>query len=223
MKLIASLAVALSVLAVGSARAQQVTNGVTLSFLFIPQGPTNSVDGTNTFYAPAKTLSYNSPRFLEELSNVLHAQQGVNLTSAAKLVLLTGGNQPPLFAVVDGTNFYSLAHIMMLNFPLQTAVTTGTQNAGTRLAFPAIKAITMVQVVYNDSPILGSDAGLAFILQGIQSSSTTDTVPAAGTEVYTETFSARLSNLAGEVTQSNVSFYATGTMSASGKGTLVLH
>lgn len=217
-RLIAALAACM--IAVTGARAQFVTNSVTLNILFIPQGPINAVDGTNNFYAPAKTSSHNAAWFLQEIGVALHAKEGATLSSAAKLVLLTSPKQSPLFAVIDGANFYGLTNIMELIMPLQTTVVSGTQNSDTGLASPSLKTVEMVQLGYNDVSILG-DIGCQFILQGLITSSVTDTAPAAGTGIYTETVSAKLIDLAGGITQSNNIFYAMGTMSYSGRGELV--
>lgn len=221
-RLIATLAAAaLCVFIATPARAQLVTNSVKLNILFIPQGPTATVDGTNTLYPPVKTSSHNADWFLQEIGAALHARQGANLSSEAKLVILTGANQTPLFAVIDGSNFYGLTNMMQLFMPLLTTVRSGTQNGGTDLAFPKLKTVQMEQLVYNDVSILGDD-GLQFILQGIETISVSDTAPAADTGAYSETISAKIINLTGGVTQSNAIFYATGMMSFSGKGTLVL-
>jgi hypothetical protein len=220
-KLVAAWAVlALCVFGVAAARAQLVTNSVTLNILFIPQGPTNIVDGTNSFFVPEKSTSHNAAWFLEEIGTALHASQGATLSSAAKLVLLTGGNKGPLFAVIDGTNFYGLTNLMGLILPLPTTVVSGMQNGDTGLAFPRLKNVKMAQIGFNDVSILGGN-GLQFILQGLLTSTVTDTAPAAGTGIYTESVSGNIIDLVGNVTQSNNLFYATGTVSYSGKGTLV--
>ncbi len=139
-RLIATLAAAaLCVFIATPARAQLVTNSVKLNILFIPQGPTATVDGTNTLYPPVKTSSHNADWFLQEIGAALHARQGANLSSEAKLVILTGANQTPLFAVIDGSNFYGLTNMMQLFMPLLTTVRSGTQNGGTDLAFPKLK------------------------------------------------------------------------------------
>ncbi len=220
-KFLAAFAViAFSVFGVAGARAQLVTNSVTLNILFIPQGPTNVVDGTNNFYVPAKSSSHNAAWFLREIGTALHASQGANLSSDAKLVLLTGSKQGPLFAIIDGTNFYGLTNIMGLLLPLRTTVLSGTQNGGTGLSFPNLKTVEMAQIGFNDVSILG-DSGLQFILQGLITTKVTDTAPAAGTGIYAEAVKGQVFNLAGGITQSNNIFYATGTMSFSGKGNLV--
>lgn len=218
LKLIASLAVV--AFSVFGARAQLVTNSVTLNILFIPQGPTNVVDGTNNFYAPEKTSSHNAAWFVHEIGTALHAEQGANLSSAAKLVLLTGGKQSPLFAIVDGTNFYALTNIMGLLLPLRTTVLSGTQNGGTELSFPSLRTVEMAQIGFNDVSILGDD-GVQFIIQGLITTTVRDTAPAAGTGIYSETVKGEVIDLVGSITQSNNNFYATGTMSFSGKGNLV--
>jgi hypothetical protein len=221
MKLASSFAAmaiaALCVFGVAGARAQLVTNSVTLNIVFIPQGPTNIVDGTNSLFVPAKTVSHNAAWFLEEIGAALHVSQGANLTSDAKLVLLTGGKTGPLFAVIDGTNFYGLTNIMALLLPVPETVVSGTKNGDTQLAFPRLKTVQLVQLGYHDVAILG-DSGLQFFLQGLMTTTITDTAPAAGSGIYSETVSGRVINLANSV---NNQFYATGTMSFSGKGNLV--
>jgi hypothetical protein len=220
-KFIASVAVILlSMFGVAGARAQLVTNSVTINILFIPQGPTNIVDGTNNFYAPAKTSSHNAAWFVHEIGTALHAEQGANLSSAAKLVLLTGSKQGPLFAIIDGTNFYGLTNIMGLLLPLRTTVVSGIQNGNTDLSFPSLRTVEMAQIGFNDVSILG-DNGLQFILQGLITTKVTDTQPAAATGNYTESVSGEVIDLVGGITQSNNIFYATGKMSFSGKGNLV--
>jgi hypothetical protein len=78
----------------------------------------------------------------------------------------------------------------------------------------------MAQIGFNDVSILG-DSGLQFNLQGLLTSTVTDTAPAAGTGIYTETVTGKVIDLVGNVTQSNSLFYATGTVSFSGKGNLL--
>lgn len=220
-KFIAALAViAFAVFGVAGARAQLVTNSVTLNILFIPQGPTNIVDGTNNLYVAAKTSSHNAAWFVQEIGTALHAEQGANLSTAAKLVLLTGGKQGPLFAIIDGTNFYALTNIMGLILPLRTTVVSGTENGETGLGLPSFKTVEMAQIGFNDVSILG-DSGVQFILQGLITTTVHDTAPAAGTGIYTETVKGEVIDLVGGITQSNSIFYATGTMSFSGKGNLM--
>ena len=224
MKLASSFAAmaiaALCVFSVTDVRAQLVTNSVTLNIVFIPQGPTNIVDGTNNLFVPAKTISHNAAWFLGEIGTALHASQGANLTSDANLVLLTGLKTGPLFAVIDGTNFYGLTNMMGLILPLRETVVSGTQNSATGLAFPKLKTVEMAQIGFNDVSVFGGD-GLQFIIQGLITTTVSDTAPAAGTGIYTESVSGRVIDLVGNITQSNSLFYGTGTMSFSGKGNLV--
>ena len=219
-KLIASLAVGLCVFTAVAARAQQVTNTVNINILLIPQGPTQTVDGTNTLYVPEKSSSLNTAGFVHEIGRALNTEKGVTLTSAAKLVLLTGGGRPSLFAIVDGTNFYAITNIMTLTAPFTTTFTSGTQNGGTELAFPTMKTVQIAQLNYSDVSIVGGD-GLQFILQGLEISSTADTAPVTGSGVYSETVNVKVTDLLGEIALSDTLYFASGSMSYSGKGNLV--
>lgn len=215
------MAVALCAMAVTSAHAQWVTNSVKIDILLIPQGATNTVDDTNTLWVPEKSTSLNTAGFVHEIGRALATNKGVELTSAAKLVMLTDGNKAPLFAVVDGGNFYGLTNMMVLTPVFDTTFRAGTQNGGTGLAFPTMKTVQMEQLSFSDVSIVGG-SGLQFVLQGLEIDSTTDTVPDSETGAYTETSRGTVTDIFGQIAWQEALYFGSGSMSFSGKGALVL-
>ncbi len=98
-------------------------------------------------------------------------------------------------------------------------VQSGVQNGDTDLAFRTLKQMIPVEVDFNDIGLHASD--LQFSLRGLASGTTTDTVPSTN-GVYTETFSAKITDMTGGGTKGGTNFVATGSVSASGKGELSL-
>lgn len=215
------MAAALWAFTITSAHAQWVTNAVNINILLIPQGATNTVDGTNTLYVPEKSSSLNTAGFVHEIGRALSTNQGVELSSSAKLVLLTDGSKAPLFAVIDGTNFFGLTNMMELTPVFLTTFRAGTQNGGTGLAFPTLKTVQIEQLAFSDISLVGG-SGMQFVLQGLEIKSITDSVPASGTGVYTETTRGTVSDLFGQLALQEALYFASGSMTFSGKGTLVL-
>lgn len=225
--LITSIAVAVCAFAMSSAHAQTTTNIVAFSATSIGQGTNGPSHGTNTFFAPGKTSKATTTLLLEEIGRVIHAESNVTLTVNAKLVLLAGHGGA--FAVIDGANFYPIDNIMGVTKPsvndtnyLGVKVKSGIQNGTTGLAFPSMKETQLLEVLYNDTSVITDGTGLVFTLQGVASSSTVDSVPTAG-GVYTETFSAKISNMTGDGMNGTNQFVVTSaTLSATGKSTLGL-
>lgn len=215
------MAAALWAIGITNAHAQWVTNSVNINILLIPQGATNTVDVTNTLYVPEKSISLNTAGFLREIGRALATNKGVELSRAAKLVLLTDGNEAPLFAVVDGANFYGLTNTMMLIPLFTTTFRAGTQNGGTGLAFPTMKTVQMAQLAYSDTSIVGG-SGLQFVLQGLEIKSITDKTPESGTGTYSETSRGTVTDLFGQIALQEALYFGSGSMSFSGEGVLVL-
>lgn len=232
-KLIVSLA-ALCAFAVCNGRAQ-ITNTFTFSATITQQGLTNTVDSTNTLYPVPKTSSHGltgPTGLLSEIGRALDVElnhQDTNLLSkAAKLVLISNNTGSPEFDVSDGANFYRLTNIMTIITDISTnRVRSGTQNGGpagsggTGLAFPQLKDLQVVGLNYDDTSIITDGSGLQFTIQGIASTTTKDTAPVSGT--YTETFSAKVSNMTGSGFSGGEPFIVTtATLGASGTGTLTV-
>lgn len=213
-KLILSLATAVCAFATCATRAQ--TNPVTFSVTMTLQGPSTTVQGTNTSYAAAKATPFSSAALIAELGLVTHN----SFSKTAKLEIVTTGNGPE-FGVGDGADLVLIStNIMSLNPVDSTSVISGVLNGGTGLSFPTTKALTILELDYNDIGLGGKD--IAFSMRGLFSGTSTDTVPSPTTGDYTETSSAKISSMTGDGTEGGTNFVATGSLSASGKASLSL-
>lgn len=215
-KLIVSLAIAVCVFAVSGARAQ--TNPVTFTATMTLQGPSTLTDGgTNTSYAAAKPTPYSTANLIAELGLATSNE----FSKKAKLELIGTGGGSPEFAVSDGTNFDVIStNIISLSQIDSTFVISGTQDNNTGLSVPTSKGLAILELDFNDIGLGGSD--LAFSMRGLFSATTMDTVPSTTTGDYTETSSAKISSMTGDGTQGGTNFVVTGSMSTSGKASLVL-
>lgn len=219
LRIIGSMAVAVCALAVCNARAISgigaFTNFVTLTITGQGQDTpptTNTVNNTITFAKPQKA-TLNTALILNELGGVTI---GTNFSKAAKLVYIEGGSGPTGFAVIDGPNFYSVSNIMSLTTDISTnRVKSGTQSETNGLASKTLGDMSIVELDYDDTVVGGS---ITFNLRGIATTTTTDTVPVAN--VYTETFSAKLTGTGSGY--SIGSFVLTGTATFSGSGKLTV-
>lgn len=210
-KLIGSLAAAVCVFAACSARAQ--TNPFTFSVTMTFQGPSSTVQGTNTSYAAERPTPFSSANLIAELGLVTTN----DFSRKAKLELI-GTDSAPEFAVSDGTNFVIIpTSIIGLNQIDSKFIISGVQNGGTGLSFPTTKGFAILELDFNDVGLGGTD--LAFSMRGLFSGTSTDTVPSA-TGDYTETASAKISDMTGDGSQGGTNFVAIGSMSASGKSSL---
>lgn len=230
-KIIVSLGAAVCAFAVCNAHAQ-ITNTFTFSATITQQGLTNTVDGTNTLYPVPKTSTHGMTGptgLLSEIARAVSIENGSDtniLSKAAKLVLISNNTGSPEFDVIDGANFYRLTNIMTIITDISTnRVRSGTQNGGpagsggTGLAFPQLKDLQVVGLNYDDTSIVAD--GLQFRIQGIASTTTKDSAPVSGT--YTETFSAKVSNMTGSGFSGGEPFIVTtATLGASGTGTLTV-
>lgn len=215
-KLIVSLATAVCALAACGARAQ--TNPVTFSATMTLQGPSTLTDGgTNTSYAAAKATPYSAADLIAELG----LATGNEFSKKAKLELIGTGNSPE-FAVSDDDNFVVIStNIISLNQIDSTFVISGTQNNNTGLSASTSKGLAILELDFNDIGV-GNGNNLQFSMRGLFSATTMDTVPSPTTGDYTETTSAKVSSMTGDGTLGGTNLVVTGSMSSSGKASLVL-
>ncbi|HLX70765.1 MAG TPA: hypothetical protein VKV04_14145 [Verrucomicrobiae bacterium] len=206
-RLLISVAVAVCAFAINVQA--QTTNTVTFKATLTIQGPETTVQGTNNSFAVEKPTGLSTAELIGELGTATSHQ----FSKAAKLVLVDGE-----FAVIDGITNVDVSGIMTLT-PGTNFVQSGVQNGDTDLAFRTLKQMIPVEVDFNDIGLHASD--LQFSLRGLASGTTTDTVPSTN-GVYTETFSAKITDMTGGGTKGGTNFVATGSVSASGKGELSL-
>jgi hypothetical protein len=215
--LITSIAAAVCVLAVSSARAQSaVTNSATLSFLqYLEANPTTN--GSTITYKVVKEPHTSAQLIQDELAPLITNITHVAISSAAKLVLLTGNNGAT-FGIVDGANFYDLSTngygVMTFDFPGGNNVKV---KSGTESDITTQKNTTQTQVIKITFDDTGIGGGLTFSLQGVATITETATAVVSGT--YTDTVKAK-ATLAGNGYQSGFPFVVTSTMSISGSGKL---
>lgn len=184
------------------------------------QGQITTVQGTNTSFALERPTALTTAEIISELGTVTGH---TNLTKSAKLVIID--SESASFAIVDGTTFVAIdPSIMSLSLPSTNSVQSGVQNGGpdgmggTGLAFRTLKQLVIIEVDFNDIGLGGKD--LQFSMRGLATGTTSDTVPTAAGD-YTETFSAKISDMTGDGTEGGTPF-ATGSLSASGKADLSL-
>ena len=196
----------------------QTTNDFTFSAQIHEQGTNTIVNVTNTVYATPTVVMQNNAQLLEELGQAVNPTNG--FTAAAKLVLITVSNGTPIFAVIDGMNFYSsVSNIMTITTPPGGTLESGTMNIVTGLASPTIKDLEFVELSYDDTGTALGTNGLKFDYTGLASASTTDTAP-AGNGSYTETFKATANDLVGDGSVAGRPFVGTAKVTVSGSGTI---
>lgn len=220
-KLIVSLAAAACAFAVCNAHAQ-LTNNVTFSLTMTTNAP-GVTNGDKTTYT-TKSSSLNNASLLQEIGKALNVDTNITgtnitLTSAAKLVLVTG--QGADFGVIDGTNAYPLTSIMTINSTNQ-GVESGTVSTNANGLPRSTRQTMLIVLNYDDTSILtNAGEGLQFSLTGLVNVSTTDS-GLTTTDTYTEQQSAKFAG-AGEGQKGGTNgtpFICTGTVMVTGKGEL---
>ena len=179
------------------------------------QGATTD-DGTNTVAAPPKVKHHNTADLLKVLAQDKNAQSNWpsnSFPAGAKLAVGDGG-----FFVAQGTNI--LVDVSdILNFTNGVngvEVVSGKRADATDVSKPTTKRLQIGRITFDDTGITGG-AGLKFYLQGLLSDSKTDSAVSTS-NTYTETQTGRLTNGAGEGTDSDGDFVCTGTVTATGHG-----
>jgi len=216
-----TLAAVISSFGIASSQAQNATtNSVVFNALTFTQSSTTNDNGTTTTIGPivkAPHTTVGANGLLHEIGRAVSPVNG--LTTAAKLVLIAPQNGQPIFAVIDGVNFYDLSdsgfNIMSLSFPGNNRIKTGIQSDTT-----VQKSTTEMQLItlnYDDTGLV--DGGLQFSLTGIGTVVQADTAPVNG--AYVETLKAKITSMTGEGS-SDGPFVATGSVTISGKGNLTV-
>ena len=133
-----------------------------------------------------------------------------------KTTLALAGNS---FVVLNGTNILlNVSDIMSLQYG-EPQVTSGKRNLVTGLASTSAGISHLANIAFDDTFISGGN-DLHFYLYGVLSSTITDTVPSNA--VYTETLKINNATIVGDGYSQGIPFTCTGTISASGKGSLNL-
>ena len=206
-----------------SSRAQ-VTNSVVFHAVSINQGFTTN-NGTVTTFAPPKTEAANNAKLLGEIGKAMNVNGTGSFTAAAKLVLITAnGGGTPIFAVIDGANFYDLSsnpggsNIMNISIPLEIQVTSGTESDST-VQEKKTQRIPLT-IIYDDTPDTGAGnvGNLMFNISGIVTVSETRTAPV--NNVYTDTLKGKISMSGGGSSGGNP-FVATATFVFGGSAKLL--
>lgn len=214
-KVMTSIAAGVCVLAACSARAQ-VTNRVVFHAVTVNQG-SKTDNGTNTTYGHPKTMGANTAALLHEIGQAIVGTNG--FTAAAELVLITVTNGTPIFAVIDGANFYDLSgngfDVMNIN-SLGVQVKTGTQSDASSAPEKIAQSIA-ISIVYDDTPDNGNNGNLIFTLNGLVNVSETRTTPVGG--FFTDTLKGKFSGSGGGTSGGNP-FVATGGFVFSGSDKL---
>jgi hypothetical protein len=176
---------------------------------------TNYDNGTNTIAAPPKVKSLNTAELLRTLAqdeNAAGRWPSNSFPSTAKLAV---GN-PEGFRVINGTNILLEVSDIMSFSGGDNDIRSGKENDSTGLANPTTKSLRLGKITFDDTFIEGG-VGLKFFIQGLLSTSETDTVPSGG--VYTQTKTGRLMNGTGEgIDSDGNAFVLTGTVTVAGHG-----
>lgn len=214
-KFLISVAAAVCAFAICDTDAQ-TTNVVTFKTTMTSQGAVvTNFQGTNISFAVQKPKGFDTADLIHELEL---STSNTNLSKATKLEIINGDS--PAFALADGTNVILIdPRIISLNLPSTNSVQSGVQNGDTFLSFRTLKQLVIIELDLNDVGLGASD--LNFSMRGLASGTTSDTIPSTN-GVYTETFSAKISDMTGSGTEGPTPFVITGSLSASGKGVLSL-
>ena len=219
-------ALALLTLAAGSLQAQ-VTNVITLSLSVSVQGNSTDVNGVTIAAAPIKhtVATKDILGFLAQAENAEgNYLAGTTFPTGAKLVVISSSNNNnPVFQVLAANNSFLVDVsdiITSADGTFGNDIYSGKQNDTTLLAATSETDLHILTMQYDDTWIMGSQ-DVKFYVTGLMTSTTTDTVPNATTSVYTESQSHKLASGTGEGTYQGQPFVLTGTMSATGKATLI--
>ena len=219
-----AVAIALLFLAVAVGNLQaEVTNTITIAITGLAQNAPTTNNGIITAAAPSKH-AIGIKEILNLLAIAKHAANNAypttNFPVGAKLVVITGDNNA--FQVLSATNslLVDVSDIMSSSDgKFENDIFSGSQNATNGLASPKTTDVHVLKVNYDDTWINGS-VGVKFYMIGMMTSTVAETAPVAG--VYTRTESNKLVGGLGEGFFQEQPFVLTGTLTASGKGTLTL-
>jgi len=201
-----------------SAVTNQSTNILTLAVTAQLQGATNITATLTTVVNPGK-FSLTTKQLLAWLALDEHAEGtygATNFPAGAQLAII-GSNLKVL-----GTNQTVLADVSDL-----LTATDGTNSVFSGKAFttngvydPSATEIEFFKLVYDDSIVAGS-VGVKFSLQGILTTTITDSKPAKTTGVVTETITSKMSTASGDGSLNGTPFILTGSLGTSAKLTFM--
>ena len=199
-----------------------VTNLLTIKATLLGQMSSTTNGSIVTAAAPAKA-TVTTANILNALATDEHAEAhllGTPFPAGAKLVVIDG-NGGGSFKVLDANNqvIVDVSDILSASNG-KNDIFSGSQNDVTGLASTTVADDNLLIFTYDDSGILVGGAGLKFSMQGLSENKTTDTAPVAG--VYTETHSSKVVDATGEGNVEGHPFVLFGSLTAAGKGTLIL-
>jgi hypothetical protein len=191
---------------------------LTFSVTTFTQG-TNYDNGTNRIAAPPKVKSHNTAELLRTLARDENAASRWPSNSFPSTAKLAVRNQEG-FTVVNGTNILINVSDIMSFSGGDNEIRAGKADDATGLANPTTKSLRLGKITFDDTFIQGG-VGLKFFIQGLLSTSETDSVPSGG--VYTQAKTGRMINGTGEgIDSDGNAFVLTGTVTVAGHGTEAL-
>lgn len=207
--------------AAGSLRADNVTNVLTINATVMTQGNTNDNGTVTTIAAPIKE-SVETKQVLEFLAVDENAEGNYpsnSFPTGAKLVVIGDSD----FQVLNKSNKFlvdvsGVLSVQDVNEGTNDMISGKVINE-TGLADTTLTDLHVLKFIYDDSAVSGG-VGLQFYLEGLMTSTVTDTAPKAGK--YTETKSNKITSALGEGNFQGTPFVITGSLTADGKATIAL-
>ena len=202
-----------AILVDNSAATNQATNVLTITATAQLQGATNIAASLTTVASPGK-FSLSTKQLLAWLALDEHAEGSygfTNFPNGAQLAIIGSNvkvlstNQviadvSDLLTPVDGTNSI---------FSGKMFTTSGVYD-------PSATAMEIFKFVYDDSFVAGG-LGIQFSLQGVLTTTITDSKPAKTTGAITETITSKMSSAAGDGSLGGKPFILTGSLGTSAK------
>jgi hypothetical protein len=185
-------------------------NVLSLSFSLQTQG-TFSDDGTTRIYDNPATRKLNTKDLLNQLARdkfVQGAYAANFFPSGAQLAVSSGS-----LVVVDKKNQFivDVSDIIQLVYGTNV-ILSGRQNDTSGLASPRITTQTVVQLVFNDTGIVGG-GNISFVIQGLDTIVTKDTALLTGG--YKEAASEAVKSITGNGLINGLPLVITGTINGS--------
>ena len=221
-------AVALAALTLNAPLQAQVTNVITLTATSQSQQATTTNGTTITTAAPNKT-SINTKMILGFLAQDEYAEGKyvTNTFPAGAQLVVINDNGCPIFQVLSSSNTFlvDVSDIIFVDQGrLGNDIFSGQRNGANGLAIKKFTDQRLLTFGFNDFYVhdtYGDVVGLTFYMNGLMTSTTTDTTPDSSKH-YTESHTGKMANAAGEGVFQGQPFVITGTLNVSGKSTLTL-
>jgi hypothetical protein len=217
----------LFVLLRGTSQAQ-VTIAVTLTATAQVQSASVVDNGSITTTGAPTKVAINNKSILSLLAVAEHAEGhylAATFPAGAKLMAIVGlgNNAGPDFEVLDKSNnlLVDVADVLTgaNSGTYGSKIASGKSNDTTSLADPSRSKLTITTLAYDDTGIAGS-SNIQFVLTGLLSETTADTVPNATTHVYKETRTETMKGGAGDGNYSGVPMVLSGTLTLKGSASL---